>query len=312
MDSFEINKLIGAFLATMFVVFSLSLVSDAIFAAPVPEKPGFGIEAVEEEAGGEAPAAEESVLPLLATADVQEGTAEHKKCIACHTVEKGGANKTGPNLFEIVNRPIASHEGFAYSTPMKEFSQGGTVKWDYEHLDKFLTSPKGLVKGTAMGFGGVKKTQNRANLIAYLRTLSDSPAALPEAAAPAAEGAAAPAGEKPAAEPAGGADKPAEGAAPAAPAEGAPAEKPAEGGNATTPKPEGGTAPAAPAEGDARPPRRRVKRLRQRSPPKAARRPRQSRQRLLRRLRPPSNDNLMRGIMKKPGSARLFQFQSRI
>lgn len=242
MDSFELNKLIGGFLATVFVVFSLSLLSDAIFAAPVPEKPGFGIEAAEEEAGGEAAGGGvESVLPLLATADVQEGTAEHKKCLACHTVEKGGANKTGPNLWEIVNRPIAGHEGFAYSSPMKEFAQGGTVKWDYEHLDKFLTSPKGLVKGTAMGFGGIKNTQNRANLIAYLRTLSDSPAPLPEAAAaaPAAEGAAAPAGEKPAAEPAGGAEKPAEGVAPAEkPAEGAPA--PAPNAPAATPPASGG------------------------------------------------------------------------
>jgi cytochrome c len=201
MNSFEFNKVIGALLGTVFIVMSLSIVSDAIFAAPVPETPGFAIvaaEPAEAEGGGEA-APVESILPLLASASVDNGMAQFKKCTACHTAEKGGANKVGPNLWDIVNRPVASHEGFAYSSAMKEFSQGGSVHWDFEHLDHFLLSPKGLVKGTAMGFAGVKKLQDRADLVAYLHTLSDSPAPFPDAAAtPAATDAAAPAEAAPA------------------------------------------------------------------------------------------------------------------
>lgn len=228
MDSFEYNKLIGAFLGTVFVVFSVGIVSDAIFASPHPEKEGFIIEAAEAEAAGaaEAAPAEEPIAVRLASADLAAGQTAEKKCAACHTVDNGGANKVGPNLWSIVNRPIASHEGFAYSGAMKEFSQGGSVVWDYEHLDHFLASPKGLVKGTAMGFAGIKNPTERANLIAYLRTLADTPAPLPEATAPAAEPASAPAGEAPAAEPAAPAEAaPAEPApAETAPAEAAPAE----------------------------------------------------------------------------------------
>jgi cytochrome c len=232
MDSFEYNKLIGAFLGTVFVVFSVGIISDAIFASPHPEKEGFIIEAAEAEAGGAAEAAptEEPIAVRLASADLAAGQTAEKKCSACHTIDSGGANKVGPNLWNIVNRPIASHEGFSYSGAMKEFSQGGSVVWDYEHLDHFLTSPKGLVKGTAMGFAGIKNPTERANLIAYLRTLADTPAALPEATAPAAEPASAPAGEAPAAEPAAPAEAaPAEAApAPAEPALAEPAPAPAE------------------------------------------------------------------------------------
>lgn len=185
MDSFELNKIIGAVLGTVFIVFSISIVSDAIFEAHAPENPGFAIEAAEAGDGGDTKeeAGPEPIAPLLASADVAKGQAVFKKCAACHTVENGGANKVGPNLWDIVNRTVGTHEGFSYSGAMKEYAQGGSVAWDYESLSQFLLAPKKFLRGTAMGFAGLKKIDDRANIIAYLRTLSDSPAPLPEAAA---------------------------------------------------------------------------------------------------------------------------------
>jgi len=202
MDSFELNKIIGAVLGTVFVVFSLNLISDTLFAAHSPEKPGYIIESAEPSAGpaeGGVAAAPEPVGPLLASADVGAGEALFKRCAACHTPDNGGANKIGPNLWSIVDRPVASHEGYAYSAAMKEHVAARPT-WDYEHLSDFLTAPKAVVKGTAMNFPGIKAAADRANIIAYLRTLSDTPAPLPEAApAPAA---AAPAADAPAVAPA--------------------------------------------------------------------------------------------------------------
>ena len=184
-----VNMGVGALLGTVFVLMSVSIASEGIFHAPTPEKEGYAIAAAEsggEAAGGEAAAAATPIAQLLASADAAKGETVFKKCTSCHTGESGGANKVGPNLFDIVNRPIASHAGFSYSAGMKDFSKGSSVKWDYDHLSFFLESPKKHVPGTAMGFAGVKKETERADLIAYLRTLSANPAPLPDpAAAPA-------------------------------------------------------------------------------------------------------------------------------
>ena len=202
MDSFEVNKIIGGLLGTVFVLFSISIVSDGLFSSHAPEKPGFVIEAAEPTEGGAAAPAQEAVpiADLLAKANPAKGEAVFKKCTACHSGEKGGPNKVGPDLWDVVDRPVAEHEGFSYSAGMKDFSKGGEEKWTFDNLNHFLTSPKGFVKGTAMGFAGLKKDEERADLIAYLHTLSDNPVPLPQPgaadageAAPAADGAAAPA-----------------------------------------------------------------------------------------------------------------------
>jgi cytochrome c len=249
MDSFEYNKFIGALLGTVFVVFSIALLSDSLFFSPNPEKPGFAIKAEEAPAAGgqqkENPA-KAPIAPLLAKADAQKGATIFKRCEACHDGTKGGPNKVGPNLYGVLGRPIASHPGYSYSAGMKDFSDGGKKHWDYQLISEFITKPKAEVPGTAMGFAGLDKIDERADVIAYLRTLSDNPEPLPspDAAKAADKGgdAKAPAGDK-AAKPADNAAKPAEGAA--KPADGA--AKPAE--NAT--KPADGA--AKPADNAAKP-----------------------------------------------------------
>ena len=181
MDSFELNKIIMAVLGTVFIVFSLSLISDSIYHSEDPEVAGYQIEV--EESGTETAAAEDTgpaydpIEPMLASADASAGEGVFRKCGACHTVDKGGANKVGPNLYGIVGRPIASHEGFSYSSALASYGEG--KNWTYEELNGFFWNPKKYVEGTAMGFAGLKKTEDRANLIAWLREQADNPEPLP-------------------------------------------------------------------------------------------------------------------------------------
>jgi cytochrome c len=180
MDSFELNKILGAILATCLILLVTSFAAGAIFSPNLPEKPGFEIAVKEESHGGgkeAAPAPSEPIEKLLQTASVEKGAAAAKKCAACHTFEKGGPNRVGPNLFGIVERARASEAGFNYSAAMK--AKGG--KWTYDDLNKFIANPKGFVPGTAMGFAGIPKDSERADVIDYLHTLADSPVPLPTA-----------------------------------------------------------------------------------------------------------------------------------
>ena len=200
MNSSYLNAAAGAFLGVVFVVMTISLASDGIFHAGVPETAGFAIEADESAGAGSAAPAEEGIAPiapLMASADPAAGENVFKKCASCHSVEPSGTNKVGPGLYGVVGRPVASHEGFNYSAGMKEHVSVDP-DWTYEALNHFLHAPKKYVPGTAMGFAGLKKEEDRANVIAYLREQADSPVPLPDpaAAAPSGDEAAAPAAEE--------------------------------------------------------------------------------------------------------------------
>ena len=183
MDSFELNKIIGAVLATCIVFLVLSFTASGLFASHPPAKPGFAIAAKEEGHGGkEAPAAAapaEPIEKLLASASAEKGQAAAKVCQTCHTFAKGDKNGVGPNLYAILgDHKGEGRGGFNFSAAMK--AKGGT--WTYDDLNAFITNPKAFVPGTAMGFAGIQKDSQRADVIAYLRTLADTPVPLPTAA----------------------------------------------------------------------------------------------------------------------------------
>ncbi|MFC7048832.1 c-type cytochrome [Emcibacter nanhaiensis] len=172
------NKIALAVLVTLLVVIGINNLGEIVFHEEHLEANAYPIE-VEMAAADTGAAVEEEKGPtlaaLLATASAADGEKVFKKCKACHTAEEGGKNGTGPNLWGIVGRPKGSHEGFGYSDAMH--AKGGN--WTYEDLDHFLTKPKDFVPGTKMAFAGLKKPEDRAELIMFLHTLSNNPLPLP-------------------------------------------------------------------------------------------------------------------------------------
>jgi cytochrome c len=177
MDSFEFNKIAGALLGTALAVFGLSTLSGIIYHAETPEKPGFVIaEAEAETGGGEAAGGEvKPIGALLASANAEKGASGAKTCLGCHAFEKGGANKTGPGLWDVVERGVGSSAGFGYSEAL---AGKASEKWTYDNLNAFLKDPKKWAPGTKMAVK-ISNDQKRADLIAYLASLSDSPKPFP-------------------------------------------------------------------------------------------------------------------------------------
>jgi cytochrome c len=229
MNSFEINKILGAILFTCLGLVALNITAGALFAPEIPAKPGYemAVKPAPSETGKAAPA-EVPIEKALASADLKRGEATAKVCQTCHNLTKGAGPKVGPDLWDVVGRPKGSVAGFGYSDAMK--SKGGD--WTVADLNTFLTNPRGFVPGTKMTFAGLPREDQRADIIAYLNTLSEHPKPLPTAATGPGE-------------PAKSAAAPQNPPQPTPPANSAPAAPPA---NAAPAAPPANAAPPAPAD----------------------------------------------------------------
>ncbi|PCD04161.1 cytochrome c family protein [Sphingomonas spermidinifaciens] len=175
------NTIAGWVLAGCAAALGLTIASGMVFHGERPEKMGYPIEGVVEEGagGGEA---EVPIATLLASADAAAGAEVFKKCASCHTINSGGAAGIGPNLYGVLGKPHGHQAGFAYSDALK----GIAGNWDFESMNKWLTSPRKYAPGTKMSFAGLSNPQERANVIAYLNQQGSN---LPLPAAPAADAA---------------------------------------------------------------------------------------------------------------------------
>ena len=174
MDSFELNKIAGAVFFTLLVYLGVQNLGDILFHIESADANAYIVEGLEVDAGSASKASAEpevDILALLQTASVDKGAKVAKKCVSCHAFEKGGANKIGPALWGIVNRDVASVDGFGYSGTLNEMSG----EWDYNALNGFLENPKKYAAGTKMAFAGLRKPQDRAAIIAYLNAQGDTP-----------------------------------------------------------------------------------------------------------------------------------------
>lgn len=182
MNWIDLQKIFGAVLGTLLFIMAGGFLAETVYHPVAGAGGGYTIEVADAGAGddgGEETAVEEVPLALLlANADVASGEKLFKKCSACHTFEQGGANKVGPALYGVVGSSIAHLDDFGYSDVLSGYKAEGKV-WSYENLNAFLTKPKDFAPGTKMSFAGLKKETDRADLLAYLQTLSIAPVAFP-------------------------------------------------------------------------------------------------------------------------------------
>ena len=188
MDSFEFNKIAGAFLLALLTTTVIGYAGNALIHPTKLEKNAFAIDTsavAAAPAAGAAPAAApkpDPVAPLLASASADAGkTVAQRQCASCHSFDKGGRNAVGPNLWNVMAAQKGRNETFKYSQALQASAKqaGDDGKWTYENVNAFLANPKAYMNGTLMAYAGLRSAQDRANLIAYLRGQADSPVPLP-------------------------------------------------------------------------------------------------------------------------------------
>ena len=179
MDSFELNKIIAAILMVALLVIGLGKIADGIFHVKKPKNPGYQVEVenkLTSDTTLETLAVERiDIAAVMALGDIASGEKIFKKCAACHSINKGGKNKIGPALYNVVGRAVGGVNDYKYSKALASYGK----EWTFEELNGFLTKPSSYLKGTKMSYAGLRKEKDRASVIKYLNQNSDSPKLLP-------------------------------------------------------------------------------------------------------------------------------------
>ena len=177
MDSFEINKIITAVLLVVLVVFGIGKISDIIFEVKKPDIDGYKVEVKVEgttasQAGSES---QVDIATFLALGNIEVGKKSFSKCKSCHSIKKDGGQKIGPNIYNVLFRPVGSISEYKYSKALKSYGK----EWTWEELNGFLLKPSKWIKNNKMGFAGIRDDEERASVILYLNQNSDNPKPLP-------------------------------------------------------------------------------------------------------------------------------------
>ena len=177
MNGFELNKILAAVLMTVLIVFGVGKFTDFLFRVDVPSKPAYVVEAVDNVAKTASISGDSnmSIQELLAMGDLEHGKKVFKKCSACHMIAAGGKNMIGPNLWGVIGRTAGSVNDYKYSKAMVAYAK----EWSFEEMNSYLIKPQAYIKGTKMAFAGLRKEKDRASVILYMNSKSDSPKALP-------------------------------------------------------------------------------------------------------------------------------------
>ena len=179
MDSFELNKIIAAILMVVLLIIGLGKIADGVFHVKKPQKLGYKVEIENQPTSATSltskVVAKIDIAALMAQGDAETGEVIFKKCAACHSINKGGRNKIGPALYNVVGRKVGSVDDYKYSKTLASYAKD----WTFEELNGFLKKPSAYLKGTKMSYAGLRKEKERASVIKYLNQKSDSPKELP-------------------------------------------------------------------------------------------------------------------------------------
>jgi len=179
MNSFELNKIIAAVLMVVLLVIGLGKIADGVFYVKKPKNLGYQVEVESQLASSTSQAADViekiDIAAVMALGDIASGEKIFKKCAACHSINKGGRNKIGPALYNVVGRAVGGVNDYKYSKTLASYDK----EWTFEELNGFLKKPSSYLKGTKMSYAGLRKEKDRASVIKYLNQNGDNPKLLP-------------------------------------------------------------------------------------------------------------------------------------